>query len=291
LATRQQEGEAAAGKRRGSQLAPALAGLARKLERNIITDNLNQQLWLREERDTLQKQNKMPRDDVAPRLQGPKAKLEQAFTRDKVGHLLEQRSEIDELQSRDVLKDVKVAPALQSSQRTLMKNLTRSNLYHALAHRPSVGELIDQGVYPKEYLDGLVYDSEDEYDDGEYNQQFDGNDDYGAYEEEAYDQPYDMQGEEQYYEDEEGYYDGGYEQPQQMEPYQQRSKDFHLTRILLKFIASMSEAGEISIEQKGYLKDLVVDQDQTILAVAETFDADNDINDFKDSLLRMASRG
>jgi len=69
-----------------------------------------------------------------------------------------------------------------------------------------------------------------------------------------------------------------------------RSKNFHLTRILLKFVASMAQAGEISLEQKGFLKDLIVDQDQTILAVAETFDAENDLHDFKDSLLRLASR-
>jgi hypothetical protein len=38
-------------------------------------------------------------------------------------------------------------------------------------------------------------------------------------------------------------------------------------------------AGEISLQQKGFLKDLIVDQDRTILAVAETFDAENDLND------------
>lgn len=36
--------------------------------------------------------------------------------------------------------------------------------------------------------------------------------------------------------------------------YQRRSKNFILTRILLKFVAHMSETGEISLQQKGYLK-------------------------------------
>jgi hypothetical protein len=44
-------------------------------------------------------------------------------------------------------------------------------------------------------------------------------------------------------------------------------------------VAIMAEAGEISLQQKGFLKDLIVDQDKTILAVAETFDAENDLND------------
>ncbi len=42
---------------------------------------------------------------------------------------------------------------------------------------------------------------------------------------------------------------------------------------------SCHTAGEISLQAKGYLKDLIVDQDKTILAVAETFDSENDIND------------
>lgn len=80
------------------------------------------------------------------------------------------------------------------------------------------------------------------------------------------------------------------QQQQQEEPqHARRSKNFHLTRILLKFVASMGEVGELSLDAKGVLKDLIVDQDETILAVAETFDADNDIDDFKDSLARLAS--
>lgn len=50
----------------------------------------------------------------------------------------------------------------------------------------------------------------------------------------------------------------------------------------------MAEAGEISLQAKGYLKDLIVDQDQTILAVAEQFDAENDLTEFKESLVQLA---
>lgn len=71
--------------------------------------------------------------------------------------------------------------------------------------------------------------------------------------------------------------------------YQRRSKNFHLTRILLKFVASLAEAGEISLQQKGILKDLIVDQDASILAVAECFDAEHDLNELKDSLTHLAA--
>lgn len=40
-------------------------------------------------------------------------------------------------------------------------------------------------------------------------------------------------------------------------------------------------AGEISLQAKGYLKDLIVDQDKSILSVAEAFDAENDIHDVR----------
>jgi len=79
--------------------------------------------------------------------------------------------------------------------------------------------------------------------------------------------------------------------PPPFEPdYQRRSKCFHLTRILLKSVAEMSRIGELSLQKKGVLKDLIVDQDHTILTVAEMFDKDRDEEEFKDSLMRLASR-
>lgn len=73
-------------------------------------------------------------------------------------------------------------------------------------------------------------------------------------------------------------------------PFQQRSRQFVLTRLLLKFVVNLSEAGEISIQQKGYLKDLIVDQDPATLAAAEVFEADGQIDEFKDTLLRLLMR-
>ena len=71
---------------------------------------------------------------------------------------------------------------------------------------------------------------------------------------------------------------------------QRRTRNFVLTRLLLKMVAMLSEAGDISLPQKGYLKDLIVDQDPTILACAEVYESDGDLNDFKDTLLRLTQR-
>merc|ERR1712080_364100 len=185
--------------------------------------------------------------------------LEANMRRNKIGHLLEQRKDPEQLLNSNVMKDPRIASSLQAKQHELEKSLVKSNLYHALKSRPSVEELRQKGYYQSN-LPG-----EEE---GRFKEYIapDNVDDYKR----PLVQP-------------------KFEQSRQ-EFLQRRSKNFHLTRILLKFVASMSQAGKISLDQKGQLKDLIVDQDKTILAVAETFDVENDLNDFEDSLVRLASR-
>jgi hypothetical protein len=74
------------------------------------------------------------------------------------------------------------------------------------------------------------------------------------------------------------------------QPPSQRSTLFHFTRLLLKFVASMSSNGEISFQQKGYLKDLIIDQDSTILSIVQLFDQNNDVQQFKQNLILLSSR-
>jgi len=210
---------------------------------------------------------------LASRLQGVQRQLQHNMTTDKVGHLLEKRSDIDDLQTQNILKDIRVAPALQGPQRALERNLAKANLYHALKHRPSIEELQKLGIYhPYE-----KYFSED--DSPAQNQ-------FRAHHQQAYQQHPDNYNQYAYQQQQAAAMNAGYEPA----GYQRRSKNFHLTRILLKFVASMAEAGELSLQQKGYLKDLIVDQDSSILAIADQFDSENDINDFKDCLCRLATR-
>lgn len=399
-----------------SNVAPALQAMAKKLERSIISNNINHHLYVREESGALSNKNIFPAGEVAPSLRAAKLKLEhsiktdqvghllegrpepealvrtgittspvrvagriqrvsrqleRSMKQDKVNHLLESRSELHELQARDIIKDTKVAPALQAPQAKLQKNLIRSNLLHALQRRPSVLELIESGVYrmpdEEEFDDD---DDDDEYygiseDDGRYGYENEEDfeeqaylerleaaiaaskqyhdyypaygdelgaaiatareqysDYYPAYEDEDYEdedeedeedfqQEYDGRpvwlssatagasyddGDVAVYADEEEEYQG-YEpyaphelhQKQAYYPHDRSSRVFHLTRVLLKFLAVMYEAGEVSAEEKARLKDLVVDQDATILAVAEVFESENDLADFKDSMIRLAN--
>jgi len=295
-------------------VAPKLAGIKKKLERSMLEDNLNQQLYSRDELGGLGEKNLFRGGHVAPRIRqslialernitkdqvghllearpeprelvarnikqgeaiapgiaAARKKLEHSMTTDKVGHLLERREEIEDLTQRGVMQNQRVAPALQGVQRRLSTQLARSNLFHALKYRPSIVELAERGIYlPEDYYgddDQSSGEGDDYYEDGEYEGEDEGEDEkeYEQYQQEQY-------------------------QKQIVdESYQRRSKNFHLTRILLKFVASMAQAGELTLSEKGFLKDLIVDQDKTILAVAETFDAENDLNDFKDSLGRLA---
>lgn len=70
-----------------------------------------------------------------------------------------------------------------------------------------------------------------------------------------------------------------------VEGYHQRTRNFVLTRILLRFVADMCKSGDISLSQKSYLKDLIIDQDPMMLAAAEIVDQDNDVNEVSNQLV------
>lgn len=252
------------------------------------TDKIGRHVEYRISPSELYNNNVLEDRNVAPALHAAAKKLERNIIGNNLNKSLNHRPSLVDLKMSNILQNTDVAPSVQGLQNQLAKNLTKSNLYHALKHRPSLVELVEKGLYLND-ADPFAPADEDDDDDEEYDVVYDayGNPHYvGDYDDQEYDD------QEQDYEEDDGqYYD--YDEPNEVPvaaSYQRRSKNFHLTRILLKFVASMAEAGEISIEQKGYLKDLIVDQDQTILAVAETFDAENDLQDFKDSLIRLSSR-
>lgn len=66
-----------------------------------------------------------------------------------------------------------------------------------------------------------------------------------------------------------------------------RSRAFTLTRLLLKTVSMMSRSGELSEDTKGAIKDLIVDQDDVILSVAESYLETEDLMEMKESLLSL----
>jgi len=227
-----------------------------RLEKAMTRDKVGHALESRHTHEELVHKGVVPPRTQGSRIAGVARKLQHNLTADKVGHLLEKRTDIDTLEKRGIAKDIHLASSLHQSARVLQRNLVRSNLYHALQQRPPLSVLRERNIYI----------ASDEYDDFA---------DAGAS-----------------YEAEVREYKAApaAAAPSAHEPsgYQRRSKHFHLTRILLKTVASMAEAGEISLQAKGQLKDLIVDQDKSILSVAELFDSDNDMHEFKESLIVLA---
>lgn len=83
-------------------VAPALAAVAKRLERNLIVDNLNQRLYNRADPASLGA-TVTKGGNVAPRLRKAKAQLEQQITKDQLGRLLESRPDPDELVRSGIL--------------------------------------------------------------------------------------------------------------------------------------------------------------------------------------------
>jgi len=246
---------------------------------------------------------------ISSRIKAVAKVLEHNRKTDKVGHLLEDRSDVEELRKRGVLTaDSKIAPRLQGVAKQLEFNLAKSNFHYQYSRRKSIDDLIKAGIVrpdnfqecvqpllivhpslnllkflvivPTSYTllcdaskalltynlrEGILryLKAQDEEKDEDDEEEYGGND-----------VGYDTK-----------YRDTGSEDP----IYHRNSKLFHLTRILLKFVASMAECGEISMRTKGSLKDLIVDQDPRILAVAEGFDNDGAVDYFKASLIRLVS--
>jgi len=255
-------------------VAPSLRAAQKRLEHNVTRDHVGRLLGARPDAEMLTQRGITQPPGQAGRIQSAAKRLERNFTSNKIAHLLEHRAHPEDLQHKDILGSQSVASSIQRPQRDLQKNLAKSNLYHALKYRPSITELMKKGVYPTPADEILEGKSGEE---GDYEEEEAGDKSPLEY-------PDDFQSTYRAFQRE-------YAASRHQDLYpMKRSKCFHLTRLLLKNVAAMAEAGELSADQKGFIKDLIVDQDPTILAVAETYDTEHDLLDFKDSIQRLAAR-
>ena len=229
-------------------VAPRLQGVTRTLEKAINKDRVNHLIETRVPKEVLQNANILPTTSTAPSLQGIQRTLERQMVTDKVGHLLEQRHTIDELTNQGVLQDQTIAPSIQGVQNQLKTNLAKSNLYHGLKHRPSIHELQDKGIIQDNNNDDDITSDYVLLDDKDTTNDTAVNPSIS---------------------------------------FQRRSRNFHLTRILLKFVAILAQQGHINLKQKGEIKDLIVDQDPTILDIASEYDQNEDVNTFAQKLIDL----
>jgi hypothetical protein len=211
--------------------------------------------------------------NTAASLQSTSAQLQKNMTADRIQFLLHTRPAKDDLLDANIIKKdaLAVAPAIQSKSLALEKELARSNLYHGLQNRPSVDALSKRGIFSSP-------DQPDQREDSKQQQQ-------------QQQQPRD-EGDECSAEQDSSEYsqsDSASSRFGGASPYTRRSKMFHLTRLLFRSVLTLSEQNILSLEQKSVLKDLIIDQHPTILAIAETFDCEAHTEDFKGSLLAFAN--
>jgi len=229
---------------------------------------------------------------IAPILEARAKQLQKEFSKISLNQKLYNRPTEEFLMQRNVLQGSHIAPSLHQSRKELEHKMMKDRLNAKLWQRKGRDELIRQGVLPHGTSSNPIQDKRKQL---EYNMRSDMLSrnlakrpslqdvvEKGYYQPDNASQPLDQS--------EIKHNNDFVKKLDQQDYLQRRSKNFHLTRILLKFVASMAQAGKITLEQKGQLKDLIVDQDKTILAVAETFDDRNDLNDFEDSIVRLALR-
>ena len=115
-------------------LAASLQGTARTLERNIISDRLNNSL---EHRVAAAHVPEVVRDqDVAPRLRSAKIALEQAMVRDTLKNALSNRPSPEEMEASNLMvRPDRVASSLQAVQRQLERNMASDKLSQMLEKR------------------------------------------------------------------------------------------------------------------------------------------------------------
>jgi len=233
-----------------------------------------------------------PNRSIAPILEARAKQLQKDFARIGLNQKLYNRPSEDFLVQRNVLQGSHIAPSIQQSRKQLELEMMKDRLNAKLWQRKGRDELVREGILPTGTSSNPIESKRKQL---EYNIRSDRLSrslakrpslqdvvDRGYYPADYVSQPL--------HQSEIKHNNDFVKKHDQQDYLQRRSKNFHLTRILLKFVASMAQAGKITLEQKSQLKDLIVDQDKTILAVAETFDDRNDLNDFEDSIVRLASR-
>ncbi|KAF0699194.1 Aste57867_10246 [Aphanomyces stellatus] len=113
-----------------------VASLAPKIERRLST---------RPDVKELDEQDIMHSTTVAPTIQGTAKQLQRQLSADHVSTLLNKRPSFVELADQGIVSD-KVAPTLQATSDTLKRQITADRLTKHINRRPSLKELAEQGV-------------------------------------------------------------------------------------------------------------------------------------------------
>ncbi|GLD99878.1 hypothetical protein PINS_up008606 [Pythium insidiosum] len=124
------------------RLSGVLASTAKELEKKITADKIDRHLGSRPEPDAVLDTN------IAPSLQSIQKKLQRQMSSDELSHRLESRPDVQELKDQGIVKEG-IAPSLQATQDKLQRQMNADRVHQSLAKRPSLDELSAQGLLDK----------------------------------------------------------------------------------------------------------------------------------------------
>ncbi|RLN97311.1 hypothetical protein BBJ28_00020999 [Nothophytophthora sp. Chile5] len=122
-----------------------------KEQRRRTSEKIDHLLESRPDAEDLEQRNVLTaHGGVAPQLQGVQKQLQRKMSADELSHRLEARPDVQELRDLSIVRGGDgVAPSLQATQEKLQRQLNSDKVNQHLTNRPSVEELRSHGVLDK----------------------------------------------------------------------------------------------------------------------------------------------
>ncbi|GMF46502.1 unnamed protein product [Phytophthora fragariaefolia] len=125
------------------------ASSSSKEQRRRASEKIDQLLEARPDPEALEQRNVLPTasPNVAPTLQGVQKQLQLKMSADELAHRLESRPDVQELRDHAIVHGADgVAPSLQATQEKLQRQLNSDKVNQHLTKRPPIEELRTTGV-------------------------------------------------------------------------------------------------------------------------------------------------
>ncbi|KAL7689126.1 hypothetical protein Plhal304r1_c017g0063151 [Plasmopara halstedii] len=259
-----------------SSVASTLQGVQKQLQRKMGADELAHRL---ESRPDLKELRDLAivhgGEGVAPSLQATQEKLQRQINSDKVNQHLTKRPSVEELRITGVLEtSAELAPSLTATAKKLERNLVQNQVSHLLESRPEKDDLVSHNILEDEnaavapVLQGAKHQLERQLKVDQIARQLRHRPSVSDLEEK-------------------GIIDEGELGEQEI---QKRCTLSHRARYALALKAASRIAADnlISAEEKARLKNLILSDDEKVVAALECYELDGDIEEMLDTLYRVA---
>ena len=271
-------------KKKGS-LSNVLVGAAAELEKHMTADRVGQGLERRpSENELIDRGVLKKKGSLSDVLAAKAVELEKHITSDRVEHLLESRPTAHVLESQGILPSETVAPSLQGLQHSLERQIVKDNVGHLLESRPPRDEL--SGIVSPEPIAPSLQATAKKLS-------------FKLTRDQLHRTLEDRPTREEIIE-------RGLiavspsKKPRKnvvnipsSDKTEEENVSIERSRIAtaLKGTSRLFELSAIDSDQRGKLKDLVLDNDLRIMAAVEVFELDHDLEEMLDTLLRIISVG